>query len=421
MSISTLYSAQMANLAFSRQTKDIADLQEQISSGKNDPRVSADPVRASRLSVAEEQQARMERYADNLSQVQDRLTQTDSTLSEVMDITQRLKDIALRGASDTVNASERDSLAVEVRELRGALLDMANARDSMGRNLFGGFRTDGTVFTEGTNGVEYGGDGARNTVRVSESSSLPTGLDGAAVFMTVQNGDKADDVFSMVDDLLVALARGGSEWAGQATSENVAELSVNALRRPDTYSFTLSGPGGDAEVSADLVAGVPGPLVDAINAKTAETGVTARLSDDGLSLVLEADGTIGMSDIETGQRRRDPVFAMTRYDENGGRITERANLVVPEMTQNGLVSTFSHMTDHFADTLAEVGGLGQVAETHQNSIDARQLAIKTAIAELEDLDIAAAVTTLQQKMLTLEVSQQTYVKISQNSLFDYLR
>ena len=44
-----------------------------------------------------------------------------------------------------------------------------------------------------------------------------------------------------------------------------------------------------------------------------------------------------------------------------------------------------------------------------------------AIAGLEDLDVAAAITKLQQALLTEQASQQSFVKINGTSLFDYLR
>jgi flagellar hook-associated protein 3 FlgL len=43
------------------------------------------------------------------------------------------------------------------------------------------------------------------------------------------------------------------------------------------------------------------------------------------------------------------------------------------------------------------------------------------VAGLEDLDVAAAITRLQQLLLTEQAAQQTFVKINGTSLFDYMR
>jgi flagellar hook-associated protein 3 FlgL len=54
-------------------------------------------------------------------------------------------------------------------------------------------------------------------------------------------------------------------------------------------------------------------------------------------------------------------------------------------------------------------------------IDNRKLAMSKAVSGLEDLDLANALTKLQQSMLTRDATQQAYVRITQQSLFDFLR
>jgi flagellar hook-associated protein 3 FlgL len=50
-----------------------------------------------------------------------------------------------------------------------------------------------------------------------------------------------------------------------------------------------------------------------------------------------------------------------------------------------------------------------------------KLQIQAALTGEEDLDYATAITKLQAKMLSLEAAQSSFAKISQLSLFDYLR
>ena len=118
MSIGTslFHSLSMQNMT--RVSDRIADLQGQVSSGKTDPRPSADPVRALRLSAAREQQQSLERFGSNLDHAQSRLDQADIVLGEAGDMMRRIGELALRAASDTATATERDSIATEVRALR---------------------------------------------------------------------------------------------------------------------------------------------------------------------------------------------------------------------------------------------------------------------------------------------------------------
>lgn len=57
----------------------------------------------------------------------------------------------------------------------------------------------------------------------------------------------------------------------------------------------------------------------------------------------------------------------------------------------------------------------------QESLASAQLQAKTMLSTVEDTDIEKVVTELKQKMLSLEASQASFVKIAELSLFNYMR
>ena len=54
-------------------------------------------------------------------------------------------------------------------------------------------------------------------------------------------------------------------------------------------------------------------------------------------------------------------------------------------------------------------------------IDDTKLTLKKVLSNSEDLDITAAITQMQKQMLSLEAAQSSFAKISQLTLFSYLR
>jgi len=86
-----------------------------------------------------------------------------------------------------------------------------------------------------------------------------------------------------------------------------------------------------------------------------------------------------------------------------------------------MVGAFGDAVAHIAAQRAEVGALARLAEDHGQVLADRKLRIDQAVAGLEDLDVAAAITKLQQSLLTEQAAQQSFVKINGTSLFDYLR
>ncbi len=70
---------------------------------------------------------------------------------------------------------------------------------------------------------------------------------------------------------------------------------------------------------------------------------------------------------------------------------------------------------------ATVGTSLKVLEQQGNVLQDTTLTLKTALSNLEDLDYASAITQMNKLMLSLEAAQSSFAKISQLSLFNYLR
>ncbi len=70
---------------------------------------------------------------------------------------------------------------------------------------------------------------------------------------------------------------------------------------------------------------------------------------------------------------------------------------------------------------ASVGTNLNVLEQQGNVLQDTMLTLKTALSNLEDLDYVSAITQMNKLMLSLEAAQSSFAKISQLSLFNYLR
>ena len=63
----------------------------------------------------------------------------------------------------------------------------------------------------------------------------------------------------------------------------------------------------------------------------------------------------------------------------------------------------------------------KVVEQQGTSLEETKLTLATALSSFEDLDMAKAITQMQKQMLSLEAAQSSFAKISQMSLFAYLK
>ncbi|PLL12116.1 flagellar hook-associated protein 3 [Tabrizicola sp. TH137] len=406
---------------FNRLSGEISDLQAQISSGKNDPRPSADPMRAAKLSAVTEQRGAIERFTDNAELAADRLDQADLQMAELGNIVRAFQQISLQAANDTLTEAGFAGLRAEAVSLRTSLLTVANARDTFGLPLFAGFGS-GEPFADGPDGVEYRGDGGRPTLRLTETATLATGLNGSEVFMSVPTDDGgAKSLFAMVDDLIASLT------IPLQTARPFSEVNERGLftpmttRTPANMAFDLTGPTGTARISAEVMTGAPDEMLAAINAATPTTGVTATLSADGRGFVLTGLGDIRIGNFDQPGNPRTPVASFVALDESLQPRGTGTLLRNDAISATRLVGLFGDAITHAAAQRAEVGALGRLAEDHAAVLADRKLRIDKAVAGLEDLDVAAAITRVQQLLLTEQASQQTFVKINGSSLFDYIR
>jgi flagellar hook-associated protein 3 FlgL len=70
---------------------------------------------------------------------------------------------------------------------------------------------------------------------------------------------------------------------------------------------------------------------------------------------------------------------------------------------------------------ANVGTDLNVVDQQNQVIDDTKLTLKTTLSNVEDLDMAEAITKMNKQMLSLEASQSSFAKITQLNLFNFIK
>lgn len=421
MTIGTVLFGRIATEGFGRLSSEISSLQGRVASGKNDPRPSADPMRAAQLMAVREQRGALDRFTDNAKLAADRLAHADLALGEVSGLVRRFMEISLRAANDTMTEEGIAGLRAEAVALRQALLAAANRTDTMGQPLFSGLGGE-APYEDTASGIAYRGDGGRPVLRLTETAVLATGVNGAEVFGSVPVGDREVDLFAMADDLIAALKEPLSSARAFHEVRERALFVPAAGREGVPLTFKLTGPKGSATINVEVANGAPGMLEAAINAASLDTGITATSSPDGRGVFLDAPrASIRVSDVTGASDVRAPLATLVAVDAQGRATGTTTGLRAATVTADALVGAFGDAVSHLAAQRAEVGALAALADGHLAALADRRLRIDEAVAGLEDLDVAAALTRLQTLLLTEQAAQQSFVKISGTTLFDYLR
>ncbi|WP_339079531.1 flagellar hook-associated protein 3 [Pseudomonas sp. TMP9] len=165
--------------------------QEQISSGNRILTPADDPVASVRLLQLEQQQAVLGQYKENLTAAKNSLAQEETTITSVVNVLQRVRELAVQAGGGALSAEDRKSLAKELSEREGELLNLMNSRNARGEYLFSGFLGKTEPFQRNPDGTySYQGDEGQRTLQVAGSSNVAINDNGKRLFEEVTNANR---------------------------------------------------------------------------------------------------------------------------------------------------------------------------------------------------------------------------------------
>jgi flagellar hook-associated protein 3 FlgL len=402
---------------FGRLNKDIQQIQNKISSGKNILKASDDPLAIIQLSAVKDQQELLGKFSSNVDAAQVRLEQANSVMGEITTVLTRMSELTTMAGNGAYDAFNREAIAREMEQLTDVLLSQVNTKDTRGQSLFSGFNSNVEAFSRDFHGnVTYNGDRGVQSLQISENMTVNTSIDGGTAFMKVETPDGNRSLFDIADSAINAI-RSATDVTSFASAESLASLNFTLPNQLQNWTFSLES------VSDQNLQG----FVDEINAASSQTGISA---------VLEADGTVTMTDASSGTIKMSEVSiegyefsseTVTSYVElkaidgsgttitNPVRITDTGQLIRESMTN------FENAIANIGNQKAYIGAHAGKAQMQLDAIRSRELVVTSQVMNLEDADLTELVTELQSQMTIRDAAHQAFAKIGQQSLFDFLR
>ena len=232
MQVSTkLFNEQSLN-RFSNLSGDIQKIQSRIATGKNVLKASDDPVAMINISAAKEKQSQIQRYSSNIDRASSRLSMAEIAITEMQSVITRIYELSIQAKNDTYNNNDRKSIKAEISELRDLTVDLANSKDTNGNSIFSGYRTNILPFVENVDGeIEYKGDQGNHSLKVSETVTMPTSINGASAFMRIKTDDGYTSLFSVLDNLIDEVETiGASDESLEHLNNSLNHLSINTTK-----------------------------------------------------------------------------------------------------------------------------------------------------------------------------------------------
>jgi len=242
MTVSTNFNFNLALSQMQDMQSNISKTQGQLATGELVANPSDSPDTTATTQRVQSAIARQDSFSQSLTQVDNRLSAQETSISSSANLLTRIKELAIQASTATTSAQDKKNIAIELKTLRDQLLSMANTQDESGNFIFGGARTGQAPFaTNGAGVVDYFGDQGSAMVAVGEQRKVSASLTGSNVFTSVvrqENGQTTGTgFFQSLDDLtkavensdLTGITRGMSEVdvLQNGISHAVAEIGAN--------------------------------------------------------------------------------------------------------------------------------------------------------------------------------------------------
>jgi flagellar hook-associated protein 3 FlgL len=389
-----------AFIDFRRSQLEIATLQTQIGSGKKLLQPSDDPAASAQVLNINETLARIDQYGRNATLANERLALEDSTLDGVTGLLTRLKELALGANSGTQSRETRRAFGSEVEQRLNELLDFANTRGANGDYLFAGFKAQTRPFERSAAGVVYNGDQGVRELQVSASRRVAAGDNGDEVFMRVPGGN------------------GSFSVSAQGSNTGTGVMSPGSITDPTAFTHHSYSIRFTSDTTFDVVDDTLGATVAAAQTYTPGSGIRF----DGIEVSIDG-GPLSGDRFDIAPRPAQSMFdTVQRFvDAMAFNPAIPAEEAQQSQTMNDVIDSLDRAISHVLEVRTTVGARQNALESVEIEATNLDFELRRTRSELEDVDIEYAISRLQQQVNVLEVSQATFVRLADLSLFDFLR
>ena len=407
MRISTNSFYENAGGKISELQSSLAQKQAQIATGRRIQTPSDDPVAASAALDVKQADGVNTQFAANRDSAKNALNLQETALTQYTDLLQNIKTLTVAAGNGALDDSQRKYFADQLNNDYQSLLGIANTQDSSGKYIFAGYKNTTQPFNQTATGVNYAGDQGQRLLQVSTSRQIALNDSGDAVFQNIRTGNGT----------FVAAAGAANTGSGIASSGSVTDASKLT---GDTYSVDFTIAGGVTSFKVFDV--TKDPTKSSALAASGPFTPGQSIAFDGLQ--FDISGTPASGDtFAVKPSSNQSIFQtvadlITTLSASTAGPTAKANLAAGLSVANNNVSS---ALDSALTVRASGGARLKELDTLDSEGADRGLQYATRLSSLQDLDYAKAITELTQQQVTLQAAQQSFVKIANLSLFDYIK
>lgn len=412
ISISTSWMYQQQVSTMLSQQDALSQTENEVSTGNAINVPSDNPIGAAQIVGLNHILAENTEYTNNITGANTRLSTESSTLSSVSNLLNSVNDLGLSSINGALSSSDLSNIATELTQYRNQLVQLSNTTDANGNALFAGTSTTTTPFVmnSSTGQVSYAGNDQQSFVSIGQGLQVANGDSGSSLFMT--------------------LPAGNGTFVASAGASNTGTLVVGANSVTDTAAYqaaTASGPlndtitfGANGTYSVTDAAG--NPVTDSSgNPITGTYTAGGSISFDGMSLAMSgtpaAGDTVNVQS-DTASNTQD-VFTTLNNMINALQSGQTGSALTNTMNQQ--LESLGQAMSSVSSTTVAVGSRLDTLQQQQSNYSDLSVTYQSALADVQNVNMATAISNLSLQSTALQASQQVFAKVQGTSLFNYLQ
>ncbi|SFM72569.1 flagellar hook-associated protein FlgL [Halopseudomonas yangmingensis] len=410
MRISTLQAFNTGVGGLQKNYATLTKTQQQISSGQRILTPADDPVASVRLLQLDQEAGQLQQYKNNQIAAENSLAQEETTLNSVVNILQRVREIAVQAGNGALNQQDRISLAQELKQREDELYGLFNSRNARGEYLFSGNQGKIQPFIRNPDGsYNYQGDEGQREIAIASGKMIAINDNGKSLFLDNLNVNRVTTA---------ATVNAGGSYISRGIVENKNSFDTQFPANGIQIVFTSA-------TEYDVLDDAGNPLAPPVSGQLSP-------NDDNEYTIRHA----GVAVILNGEPQAGDTFTVEASGEEKRGILDTLRILREDLESSSDNQTGNYATrDAVAGALLNIDNAMGTVLTKQTEIGARLNVVdsrrlenenlvllnQTVQSELRDLDYAEALSRLSMQTILLEASQQSFVKINGLSLFNILR
>jgi flagellar hook-associated protein 3 FlgL len=408
MRISTSMLNQNAVNSIMEDEQQLAQTQNQLSTGKSVNTPADNPVAMVQLLQLNNTNAQYQQYVSNGQAANTNLTLEQQALTTSTTTLQSIRDLVVQANTGTNNASDLKNIATQISALESQLQGSANSQNAQGEYLFAGFSSGSQPFVRGSSGsMSYVGDTGVNTVSINGGTSIQTGDAGSSIYMKIPAGNGTFTTAAAAGNTGTGVVDAGS--VTDAATWNAAAGATPAgppykITFSDATDYSVTDASGNQVTSGTYDSTSGGE----ISFNGAEVGITGSPA---------AGDTFTVS--PSGQQSVFDTLDNIVNSLNNAGSSGAARAQLSSQLASGL-SNIDQAMDQVSTVTSNVGSRISLISSVNNDLTAATTDVTTQISNVSNLDYAAATAQYSQEYIALQAAEQSYADINKLSLFNYL-